>query len=169
VLNKPEKLLKESGRFVDIIVGYICAAISIAVAALLVWLVYLVIWRNPREYGVHDAFQTSTIIIFSFLLIIAVGFSVLAFRLIASKRKHKTLLSPMLLRIWGVFFFGASLVMLITCYVNKRWGDILNVWEIVAGSVSIAIAAFAFASKKEQEQKKNIQPLESINTPPDLK
>lgn len=126
MLNKPRNLLQESSRFLELLVGYVCATISIAVAILLVWLVYLVTWRNPREYGVHDSFKAGTIIIFFVLLVIAVGFSVLAFRLFTSKRKHLALLSPMLLRIWGVFFAIGSLAVLITCLANKRWNEIWN-------------------------------------------
>ena len=168
MLNKSENLLKESSRFLDLLIGYVCAAISIAVASLLAWLVYLVTWRNPREYGVHDSVKASTIIIFSVLLVIAVGFSVLAFRLIIPKRKHLPLLSPMLLRIWGVFFAIGSLAVLVICLVNKKWNEIWNSWEILVGSVSMAIAAFALAKKTERTCEKEIQPHEPIKSSPDL-
>jgi hypothetical protein len=168
VLNKSENLLKESSRFLDLLIGYVCAAISIAVASLLAWLVYLVTWRNPREYGVHDSFKASTIIIFSVLLVIAIGFSVLAFRLITPKRKHLPLLSPMLLRIWGVFFAIGSLAVLVICLANKKWNEIWNSWEILVGSVSMAIAAFALAKKTERICEKEIQPHEPIKSSPDL-
>jgi hypothetical protein len=72
---------------------------------------------------------------------------VLAFRLIIPKRKHLPLLSPMLLRIWGVFFAIGSLAVLVICLVNKKWNEIWNSWEILVGSVSVTIAAFALAKK----------------------
>jgi len=122
---------------------------------LLAWLVYLVMWRNPREFGVHDSFKVSTIIIFSVLLVIAVGFSVLAFRLITPKRKHLMLMSPMLLRILGAFFAVCSVAVLLTCIVNQRWTEIWNTSELLVGSVSMALAAFALARKHEQNLRKN--------------
>jgi hypothetical protein len=64
VLPKTENLLREAGRFWELLIGYICAVFSAASAALLVWLVYLVAWRNPQEYGVHDLFKVSTFLIF---------------------------------------------------------------------------------------------------------
>jgi len=168
VLNKPEKLLQESTRFWELLIGYVCAAISVAVATLLAWLVYLVTWRNPREYGVHDSFKVSTIIFFV-LLVIAAGFSVLAFRLITPKYKHLTLMSPMLLRIWGVFFAIGSVAVLITCIVNKRWTEVWYSCEILVGSVSMALAAFALARKHERKFKNEIQPEKPVKTSLDSK
>jgi uncharacterized protein YacL len=169
VLNKPEKLLQESTRFWELLIGYACAAISIAAATLLAWLVYLVTWRNPREYGVHDSFKVSTIIIFFVLLVIVAGFSVLAFRLITPKSKHPMLISPMLLRIWGAFFAVGSVAVLITCIVNQRWTEIWNTCELLVGSVSMALAAFALARKHEQKFKNEIQPENPIKTSLDSK
>lgn len=169
MLNKPENLLQDSTRFWELLIGYVCAAISVAVATLLAWLVYLVTWRNPREYGAHDSFKVSTIIIFSVLLVIAVGFSVLAFRLITPKYKHLTLMSPMLLRIWGVFFAIGSVAVLITCIVNKRWTEVWYSCEILVGSVSMALAAFALARKHERKFKNEIQPEKPVKTSLDSK
>ena len=115
----------------------------------------------------HDSFKVSTIIIFSILFVIAVGFSMLAFRLITPKRKHLMLMSPMLLRIWGAFFAVGSVAVLITSMVNKRWAEVWNSWELLAGSVSMAFAAFALARKHERTFKKEIQPDKPVNTSSD--
>jgi len=155
VLPKTENLLQEAGRFWELLIGYICAVFSAASAALLIWLVYLVAWRNPREYGVHDLFKASTLLIFLTLFIIAFGLSVFASRLIVRRRKQ--LMSPMLLRIWGVFFAIGSIGVLTDAIVNKRWTEVRNCWEILAGSVSMALAAFTLARRLE----KRIQPNES--------
>jgi hypothetical protein len=147
-----KNLLRGTSRFLEIVLGWICALISAAVAALLVWLVYIVAWRNPREYGKHELLEASTLLIFSVMLVIAVGFSVLAFRLIAGKGKY--LISPTLLRIWGVFFGVGSACVLIDCVINKKWMEIKDSWETLTLSVSMAVAAFTLARRQEQKMKK---------------
>jgi len=153
VQPKSKNLLREAGRFWELLIGYIRAVLSAASAALLVWLVYLVAWRNPQEYGVHDLFKVSTLLIFLVLLAIAVGFSVLASRLIL--RTSKNLMSPMLLRIWGAFFAVGSVGVLIDTVVNKRWTEILHTWEILVTSISMSIAAFTFARRLEKQIQTN--------------
>jgi hypothetical protein len=152
---KKENLLRGTSRSLELILGYVSAVISVAFASLLVWLVYIVGWRNPREYGTHDLLKASTLLIFSVLLVIAVGFSVLAFRLIAGKSKY--LMSPMLLRIWGVFFAIGSAVVLIDCIVNQKWSEIQDSWEGLTLSISMAVAAFVLARKQEQKFRKQTQ------------
>jgi hypothetical protein len=153
VLPKTENLLREAGRFWELLIGYICAVFSAASAALLVWLVYLVAWRNPQEYGVHDLFKVSTLLLFAGLFVVAAGLSVLATRLIMGKRKQ--LMSPMLLKIWGTFFAVGSAGVLIDSIVNKRWAEFLYSWEILVTSISMSIAAFTFARRLEKQIQTN--------------
>jgi membrane-associated HD superfamily phosphohydrolase len=150
--HKKENLLRNTNRSSELILGYVSAIISVAFASLLVWLVYIVGWRNPREYDTHDLLKASTLLIFSVLLVIAVGFSVLAFRLIAGKSKY--LMSPMLLRIWGVFFASGSAAVLIDCIVNQKSSEIRDSWETLTLSISMAAAAFVLARKQEQKIEK---------------
>lgn len=141
------KLLKQAGRSLELLVGWICALISISFAALLVYLVYIVGWRNPRQYGSHDLLNSQTLAVFSILLLIAVGFSVFASRLFLKTKSKRRLMSPLVLRAWGSFFALGSVVMLVDCVVNQRWNQLPHLWEILTGSVSMAVAAFALAKK----------------------
>jgi hypothetical protein len=158
MLHKPQELLREAGRFWELVVGYACAVISTTFTAIFIWLVYLVTWRNPREYGVNDLFKVSTLSIFTVLLVIAVWFSALALRLIVRKPRHCGLLSPMLLRIWGAFFAITSIIILINCIANKRWTELWRSWEILAVTIPMALAAFVLAKVREQLFKKKIRP-----------
>ena len=90
MLHKPESLLRDAGRFWEVLVGWICALISAIVAAVLIFVAYLVVWRNPREYGVNDLYKGSTLCIFLILLAIAAGFSVIAFRLLSRKPDRRS-------------------------------------------------------------------------------
>ena len=155
MVPKTKNLLREVSRPWELLIGWISAAISVTFAGLLVWLVYLVAWRNPREYGAHDLFEAGTFFIFLLLLVIAVGFSVLAFRLIT--RRAKYLLSPTLLRIWGAFFAVGSVVVLINCLASKKWSAILSSWEILVSSLMMAVAAFVLARKQERQVRKQIE------------
>src|SRR5438132_14045617 len=110
---RTESLLQEAGRSWQVFLGWVCALISAACAATLGWLLYLVAWRNPREYDVNDLYEITTLVIFGVLLTIAVGFSVIAFRLLSRRRKQSGVMSPLLLRIWGSFFGLAGAVVLI--------------------------------------------------------
>jgi hypothetical protein len=145
---RPDNLLQDAGRFKELVIGYICAAISVLSAALLVWSIYLVAWRNPREHGVDDLFKVSTLLIFSLFLIIAFGFSVFAFRLIARKNRTQGLISPPFLRIWGTFFGIGSFVVLIDFIANKRWIEAWHSWTVFPVSVSMAVAAFVLARNR---------------------
>src|SRR5689334_22819164 len=108
-----KSLLQEAGRFREVLVGWVCAFISAVFAGILVWLAYVVAWRNPREYGVNDLYKGSTLVIFLILFAVAAGFSLVAFRLISRERKRTDLMSPLFLRIWGGFFGVMSIVVLI--------------------------------------------------------
>lgn len=161
MLPKKENFLQDANRFWELLIGVICAAISVAFAVLIVWLAYLVAWRNPREYGVNDVFKVSTLVIFSVLLLIAVGFSVLAMRLLGRKNKSGGIMSPILLRIWGSFFALGNCAVLIDVVVNKRWTKLWYSFEIMAVCISMSIAAFALARKREQILKQEIKSKES--------
>ena len=89
--RKTESLLQDAGRSREVFVGWVCALISGTFAATLVWLLYLVAWRNPREYGANDLYEITTLVILGVLLAIAVGFSIIAFRLINRRRKQSGL------------------------------------------------------------------------------
>ena len=133
----------------ELSIGWICACISAIFAGLLGWLAYLVVWRNPREYGVNDFFKVSTFVLFVVLVIIAVGFSVVAFRLITGKHRHRGLMSPMVLMIWGAFFAVMSVVILIDVIANRKWLEAPRHWEILSVSISMSSAAFALARKRQ--------------------
>src|SRR5437870_7435009 len=150
MLHKPEKLLRDASRFSEVLIGWICATMSALVAALLIWIVYLVVWRNPREYGVNDLYKASTLFVFLVLFAIAAGFSVIAFRLLIRKRRHAGLMSPMLLRIWGAFFGIMSIFVLMDVIIKKRWIEASHYLIALTGSISMAIAAFMLASRRER-------------------
>src|SRR5688572_21251804 len=99
-----QNLFSEAGRFWEILVGWTCAAISLAFGSLLAVMVYLVGWRNPREFGKHELFEVKTLAIFSLLLVIAVGFSVFASRLLLRNKSRGRLMSANVLRAWGFIF-----------------------------------------------------------------
>jgi len=139
------KLLREAGRTVEVLVGWVCALVSIGFAALFVWLAYIVGWRNPRQYGSHDLLKFNTLAFFAILLAIAVAFSFFAFRLLQSKKPKQRLMSPLVLRVWGTFFALGSAVGLIDGVANHRWQQLPHLWEMLAASISMAVAAFALA------------------------
>ena len=150
--RRVESLLQDAGRSREVFLGWVCAAISAAFATLLVWLLYLVAWRNPREFGVHDLYKITTIVILGVLLAISLGFSILASRLIKRRRDESGLLSPMLLRIWGAFFALGSAVVLIHAIVTKSWVETVHCWTLLGTSISMVCAAFILARRREQGQ-----------------
>src|SRR5947208_4304095 len=150
--RKTESLLQDAGRSREVFVGWVCALISGTFAATLVWLLYLVAWRNPREYGANDLYEITTLVILGVLLAIAVGFSIIAFRLINRRRKQSGLMSPLFLRIWGAFFGLASAVVLIDAIVRKRWTDIPHYWVMFTTSFSMTCAAFVLARRRERRE-----------------
>lgn len=58
--RKIESLLQEAGRTLELVVGWVCALIGGTFAALLLWLFYLVAWRNPLEDGVEGLSKTTS-------------------------------------------------------------------------------------------------------------
>jgi hypothetical protein len=148
--RKTENLLQDAGRFTERLIGWACALISGADAALLVCLVYLIAWRNPRESGVNDLYKVSTLAILGALLGIAVGFAMIAFRLIGGRRLRSGLMSPMVLRFWGLFFGLAGAFVLVDGIVRKRWLEVPRYWEVFAGGISMACAAFVLARRRER-------------------
>ena len=123
---------------------------SAMVAVMLIWIAYLVVWRNPREYGVDDLYKGSTLFMFLLLLAIAAGFSVIAFRLLIRKRGPAGLISPILLRIWGAFFGIMSILVLMDVIIKRRWIEASHYLITLTGSISMAIAAFMLASRRER-------------------
>jgi len=154
MLHKPEKLLQDASRFSEVLVGWICATMSAVVAGLLIWVVYVVVWRNPNEYGVNDLCEASALFVFLVLFAIAAGFSVIAFRLLIRKRRHAGLMSPMLLRIWGAFFGIMSIFVLMDVIIKKRWIEASHYLIALTGSISMAIAAFMLARRRERTMSK---------------
>jgi len=162
MLPQREQLLRKTSRPLDLAVGYVCAIISILFTALLVWLVYIIGWRNPREHDTHDFLKPVTLVIFSVLFIIAFGFSVIAFRLIAGKGKR--LMSPTVLRLWGIFFVLGGVVVLAEALANKDWTHMAGAWETLAGTVSMAIACFALARKQTRTTRSAAAPPDGTRT-----
>ena len=140
------KLLREADRTVEMLVGWVCALISIVFSSLFVWLAYIVGWRNPRQYGSHDLLKFDTLGVFAILLAIAVVFSVFAFRLLQKEKPKQRLMSPLVLKVWGTFFALGSAIGLIDCIANHRWQQLPQLWEILASSISMAVAAFTLAN-----------------------
>ena len=148
--NKTKNLLQDAGRGFEVFIGGLCAVSSLTFAALFVWFAYLVVWRNPREFGVNDLFKLSTLLIFLALLGLAIGFSVLATRLVIGKAKNSILMSPMLLRIWGTFFCVGSVTVLIDAIAKRKWMEAIHFWTIFTGALSMAVAAFILARIQER-------------------
>ena len=146
----------------ELLIGGVCALISILTAALIIYLAYLVFWKNPRELGVHNESDAATLVIFSILVVIAVGFSSLSLRLLSTKQQGSTLLSPVVLQIWGVFFIAGSLVVFIAYLAKGDWSAAGRQWELLLVSIAMAIAAFALAKKQRQKIKDAAQ----IEKPP---
>lgn len=139
------KLLWEAGRTLDLLVGWVCALISIVFSSLFVWLAYIIGWRNPRQYGSHDLLKFDTLGILAIILAIAVVFSVFAVRLLQRKKPKQRLMSPLVLKVWGTFFALGSAIGLIDCIANHRWQQLPQLWEMLAGSISMAVGAFTLA------------------------
>src|SRR5438477_2766726 len=69
MLHKPEKLLRDAGRFLEVLIGWFCALISGAFAAALVWLGNLIAWRNPRDSGLNDLYKVGGILLIFLLFL----------------------------------------------------------------------------------------------------
>ena len=54
-------------------------------------------------------------------------------------------MSPLVLKVWGTFFALGSAFGLIDGIANHRWQQLPQLWEILAGSISMSVAAFALA------------------------
>lgn len=144
-MRSNQNLFSEAGRFWELLVGWTCAAISLASGSLLAILVYIVGWRNPREFGKHELFDAQTLVIFSLLLVIAVPFSVFASRLLLRNKSRGRLMSANVLRAWGIVFGIGSIAILIDSVVNKRWEELPHLWYTLTGSISMGVAAFVLA------------------------
>jgi peptidoglycan biosynthesis protein MviN/MurJ (putative lipid II flippase) len=149
---KAEKLLRDAGRSWEVFIGWVCALVSVTFAGLLVWLLYLVYWRNPREYGVTNPDNAIALGIFGVLLVIAIGFSAIAFKLIGQSPGNRGLLSPLLLRVWGAFFWVMSVVVLVDAILSKRGSHILPACETFITSVSMVCAAFVLARRRDRSE-----------------
>lgn len=147
--SRTEKLLQGAGRTWELLTGWACALISVALASLFVCLLYLVAWRNPREYGVNDLHRPITIVILGSLLTVAIGFSVIAFRLISRRRSQQGLMSPLFLRMWGSFFGLMTAVVLVVAIMARRWIQVVHCCELLVGIVPMTCAAFILASRRE--------------------
>jgi hypothetical protein len=113
------------------------------------------------EGGLNDHDKIIALLIFGALLAIAVGFSVIAFRLISRSRSQRGLMSPLLLRIWGSFFGLMSGVVVVDAIVRNRWGYFLHSGEMLAAGVSMACAAFILARRRERSEANESQPIRS--------
>ena len=148
VHDKIDSLLQDAGRTREVVTGWVCALIGATFTAIFLWLLWLVAWRNPREYHVHDLDKGGTLAILGLLLSIAAGFSVIAFRLIRRSRTQSGLLSPISLRVWGSFFAVGSGVVLVDAIVTKKWLAVPHYWAAACASGSMAVAAFALARRR---------------------
>jgi amino acid transporter len=149
MLPSDEDLLKEAGRSLEVGIGWACAVVSIAFWGLLAFVIYLVAWRNPREYGVNEMFTISTLALFLLFFVIAAGFLVLAMRLLA-KRRRLTLISPMLLRIFGVFFAVVSAAVVVECLASKRWMEAPSSIAVFVTAAGMSVAAFTLARRQKR-------------------
>lgn len=151
---KTSNLLGEAGRPIELVVGWVCALMSLGFCALLVYLVYLVGWRNPQRYGRYELFETKTLVFMAILLFLSVALSLFAFRLLQKKNSTRRLMSPIMLRFWGSIFGLCSIAVFIDCVINNRWGEALYLWHVLTGSVSMAVAAFVLAGIWQRNDKK---------------
>ena len=147
---RTQHLQRDAGRVWEVLIGWICAVVSTAFSAGFVILLYLMGWRNPREYGDHDLFKLTSLAILASVLAIAGVFSVIAYRLISRAGRPSGLLSPLVLRIWGAFFGLLPVVILVDAVVSRKWDEVLRNWGVFTGSVSMACAAFVLARKRER-------------------
>jgi hypothetical protein len=155
MLEKPDKLLQKVDRRLEVLLGRVCAVISGAFACTFIWLFYLVAWRNPREYSTNDLFKPTTAAILVVLVSVAIGFSLFASRLIAPKGKQPGLMSPMVLRLWALFFGLMGVVILVDGLVAGRWNTIPSRLEIMLASCSMSIAAFVLARKQARATRRS--------------
>ena len=161
-----DALLKDAGRTQQSVTGWVCAFISAVFALLFLWLLYLVAWRNPSEYGVHEIGKASTLAILSVLLVIAGGFGLVGFRLISGRRAHMGLLSPLALRVWGAFFAVGTVAVLIHAIVTGQWLTLPHFWALTASACSMAVAAFALARARQRSQRTSQQVTPPNSRPP---
>ena len=140
-----QNLFGEAGRSLELLVGWVCALISLIFGGLLAVCIYLVAWRNPREFGVHELFEVKTLVIFSFFLVIAVSFSVFASRLLSKRGPGQRLMSANVLRAWGAFFAGTTIFILMNAIVNRKWAELPQLWYALSASLSMGVAAFSLA------------------------
>jgi hypothetical protein len=144
---KPQNLLRNAGRSLELLVGGVCVVISVLAAALLIWCIYLLGYRKPPE----DIPRLGILMLLVVVLAIAVGFSVIAFRLVRRGVAPTRLISPMLLRAWGLFFSLAGAGVLVDGIIRNRWGEIPYYCEVCVGSISMACAAFVLARRRLPE------------------
>jgi hypothetical protein len=149
---KPEKYLVNAPKRQEIAVGFVCALISLATASLLVWLIYLVAWRNPKVYGVHDLYKATTLAIFLVLFLISLGFSVLAFRLLSPNQTRRWLFSPLLLRLWGAFFATVGIFILAVGLITQDWKVVMESLHIIPFTIGMATATFLLARKRRRDE-----------------
>ena len=147
-----EALLKEAGRTQQSVTGWVCAFISAVFALLFLWLLYLVAWRNPTEYDMHQTGEPSTLAILTVLLVIAGGFGLVGLRLISGRRAQRGLLSPLALRVWGSFFAMGTVAVLIHAILTGQWLTLPHFWALTTGACSMAVAAFALARTRQRSR-----------------
>jgi len=144
------QLLRPAGRGYEIALGLTTLLLGTTFGALFVWLTYLVAWRNPSQFGIHDLFKLSTVFILTTILLIAVFFLRVAWRLLNAKRRDMGLLSPLFLRIWAVFFATGSCAVLFTAAFTDVWYRAFQAWTTFLSSVTMAVASFLLARRRER-------------------
>jgi hypothetical protein len=144
---KTQNLLRNAGRPLELLVGWVCAVISALAAALMIWCIYLLGYRNPSE----DVPRLGVFVMLVVIALIAVGFSVIALRLLRRGRAPSRLISPMLLRAWGLFFGLGGVAVLAEGILRKRWAELPYYCEVCVVSISMACAAFVFARRRPPE------------------
>jgi succinate dehydrogenase hydrophobic anchor subunit len=157
-----EALLKDADQTQQSVVAWVCAIISAVFALLFLWLLYLVAWRNPSEYGIHDLWKPSTLGILFMVLFISGGFGLVARRLKAGGRSHRELFSPLALRLWGSFLAVGTVAALIHAIFTGQWLELPRFWTLTAGACSMAVAAFVLA-RTRQRTRNTSQPVEPGN------
>jgi hypothetical protein len=150
MMHSTEKLLQETGRGWEILLGWTCALLSVVVGGFSILMLYIVSFWNPRNRLADGSPKVGMFVFLGALVAISVGFSVFAVRLLRSRGGQSGLMSPVLLRAWGCFFVLGSAAALFLALAEGQTTQVQRCAEMLLLSLTMACAAFVLAAKREQ-------------------
>ncbi len=143
-------IITSAPRYLELLVGIACSLIGVMFASLLIFMTYVVTWRNPLMHGRYDMTEPITILLLAVLIVIATFFVRMAYLLLMRPQGAAGLLSPIVLRFWGVLFAVAGFAVLISIVREGSPFRAYSAWTSFLSTLTMAGALFRLAQKRNR-------------------